>query len=47
MKLDFVGFDFILVLILVLMLVIIDHDVLISNERYFGVDHVEVELGAC
>jgi len=29
------------------MLVIIDHDVLISNKRYFGVDHGEVELGAC
>jgi len=38
---------FILVLILVLMLVIIDHDILIRNKSYLGVDHGEVELDSC
>jgi len=38
---------FILVLILDLMLVIIDHNVLIRNKSYFGVDHGGVELESC
>jgi len=44
LELDLAGFDFYLVLILVLMLVIIDHDVLIRNKSYCGVDHCGVEL---
>ena len=38
---------FIFVLILVLMFVIFDHDVLIRNKSYFGVDHGGVELESC
>jgi len=29
------------------MLVIIDHDILIRNKSYFGVDHGKVELDSC
>ena len=47
MKFDLVGFDFIFVLILVLMFMIIDHDILIRNKSYFGVDHGEIELASC
>ena len=47
MKFVFVGFDFILVLTLGLLFLIIDHDVLIRNKSYFGVDHDEFELESC
>ena len=43
LELDLVGFDFYFSFD-VLMFVIIDHDVLIRNKSYFGVDHGEVEL---
>jgi len=39
--------SFILILILVLILVIIDHDILMRNKSYLGVDHGEVELVSC
>jgi len=47
LKLDFAGFAFILVLVLILMFMIFDHDALIRNKSYFGVDHGGVEVGSC
>ena len=38
---------FTVVLILILMLVVFDHDVLIRNKGYFGVDHGGVEVRSC